>query len=83
MREEESCGKLVVRVTGPVVEDADEAGYCLEGFCYAAVGGRGEEVPGRGEDDFADDVGGEIVACDCRLISAAESKLLEDRKHTP
>jgi hypothetical protein len=62
MREEESCGKLVVRVAGPVVEDTDEACYCLESFRYAAIVGRGEELPGRSEDDFTDDVGSEVVA---------------------
>jgi hypothetical protein len=65
MWEKEQCGELVTVVNWPVVEDTDEARYCFESLCYATVGGRGEEVPRRGEDDLADDVGREPVTWNC------------------
>ena len=41
---------------------ADEADDCFECFSYTAVCGRSHEIPGRGEDNLADNVGREIIA---------------------
>lgn len=47
----------------PLVKDTDKTDKRLESFRDAMVGGGGEKVPGRSEHDFADNIGGEVVAC--------------------
>ena len=63
VRQEEECRVGMPSPVWPVVEDTDQLDYCLECFCYAAIGGGGQEIPGCAKDDFGDDVGGEIVTC--------------------
>jgi hypothetical protein len=73
----------VVTEDGPLVKDTNEADYCFKGFCYTAVGSRGEEVPGRSKDNFADNVGGEIIAYFVSKSVPLNIFCSEQQEHTP